>query len=90
MNPGSMGRVGFGLVGLIGGYCLWLAVLCLIIAITPLHGWVIVAAAVFAILTAASFIIGRRNKENSKAIAYWLAPVLPAIASAYILLLVLF
>lgn len=71
------------------GYGIWLTVLFVIIVTTPVHSWVAVSAITFTALTATSFMMALQRKGQPNAAGYWMAPVLPAVTSAYILLIAL-
>ena len=76
-------------VGALVGYLVWIGAVSLIIVITPVRLWVPVAAVVLAIFIACAVLLGRRSKQTWKAAGYWSAPVLPILASVYVLVLVL-
>lgn len=73
------------------GYLAWLVALAAIILTTPIYyWWTIVAAAALAILTSVAFTKARSRKGKPVAFAYWFAPLLPSIMSAYVVALVIF
>lgn len=75
-------------VGMLVGYLVWIGAVSLIIATTPVRFWVAVTAVVLAIFTVGAVLLGRRSEQRWKAAACWSAPVLPMLASAYVLVLV--
>ena len=76
-------------VGMLAGYVIWLGAVGLIIVTTPVRFWVAVAAVVLAIFSACAVLLARRSKQTWKAAAWWSAPVLPILASVYVLVLLL-
>lgn len=78
----------FALTGMILGYLVWSVILMAIILLTPIYyWWVTVAAVTLIILTSAAFFRARKCKGRAIAFAYWFAPLLPSITSAYIVVL---
>ncbi|MBB3601386.1 CHASE2 domain-containing sensor protein [Mycolicibacterium sp. BK556] len=73
-------------VGLALGYLVWLGGTAIVLATTPVRYWAISVAILLAVLTAASFVSAVQNKQPAKAMAFWLAPVLPILVSLYMLI----
>lgn len=88
MQSDRLPTIASAVVGLVVGYLVWMAASTVVIAMTPVHLWVPVVAAVLAVLSGAAFALARRYKHTPIAIGFWLAPVLPVVVSVYVLVLV--
>lgn len=58
----------------------------LIVALTPVQEWVTAAVLAFGALTAVTCAIAHRQTDHDKAVGFWLAPVVPALACGYLLI----
>lgn len=81
--------VASSVVGMLVGYVVWIGAVCLIIVTTPVRFWVAVTAVVLAVLCACAVLLAQRSKQTWKAAVWWSAPVLPILASVYVLVLLL-
>lgn len=70
------------------GYLVWLVGTMVVLATTPVDYWVISEAVLLVVLTAASFLVAIRCKPTRMATVFWVAPVLPILVSAYLLIVV--
>ncbi|WP_142926736.1 hypothetical protein [Mycobacterium marinum] len=81
----------FGVVaGFVAGYLVWLAVAAGVAAPTPVHLWVAVAALILVTLGVVALILGRRSSTRAVRYFFWSSPVLPVLASIYVLACVAF
>lgn len=76
--------------GLAVGYLVWLGTTAAVVATTPVHLWVATAAVAFILLGAAAFILGRRTSTQTARQFFWWSPLLPALASLYVLAVLAF
>ena len=76
-------------VGLLAGYAVWIAVCAAIFAALPVSSWAAVYVAVFTLLGLGCLIGAVRTSPGmARAVLRW-APVLPALSTAYLLLVFL-
>ncbi|WP_445167506.1 hypothetical protein ACTXG7_27530 [Mycolicibacterium sp. Dal123E01] len=73
-------------VGLGVGYLIWIGSTAIVIVTTPVKYWAIVDAVLLAVFTFGSALLAVFYRNTPKAMAFWLAPVLPILAALYILI----
>lgn len=78
----------YAIIGMLAGYAAWIAAGTLILATTPVHAWVLAGALELAALTLGAVFIAVRHKRSPAAVAFWAAPLLPIVASLYLLVVV--
>ena len=79
--------VAAAVVGVGGGYLIWLATTTAVVAVTPVRYWVVSVAILSTVPTLAAVAMAIRHKGTAKAIGFSLAPVLPILVSLYTLIL---
>lgn len=77
------------IVGMLAGYAVWLGGATAIAVMTPVHIWAQAGALLLAILIVVAFVSGRRAPSMTFKQFCWWSPLLPVVASAYALVLVL-
>lgn len=79
--------VGFAVAGMAAGYVAWLIGGAIIILIAPVSLWAYATAVMVAGIAVVSFVAARRHQgRQDVAIALRWAPLLPILASLYLLL----
>ncbi len=74
------------ILGAATGYGVWLLGGAVIILTTPVHLWAVATAILVAGIAAGSFAAARRYRDRpGVAAALWSAPLLPVLASVYLL-----
>jgi hypothetical protein len=80
------------LVGMAGGYVLWLAGITALTVIVPMQHIIIGGAVFLGVITITAFAMAihfKKSKRRSVSLAFWWAPMLPAVASIYSLIVFL-
>lgn len=90
MNRQRLQGVLAPVAGLAVGYLAWIGTIAAVTATTPVHLWVAVTAVALVLLGAAAFILGRRSATRAARRFFWWSPLLPALASVYVLGLMAF
>jgi hypothetical protein len=58
----------------------------LIVVLTPVTNWAVAAVLALTVVSGSAFLLARHQPEREKAVACWVAPGLPAVTSAYLLI----
>jgi hypothetical protein len=74
------------LLGATSGYGIWLVTATLIVVLTPVDNWAVSATIALAAVTSTAFLLARHQPDRDRAIACWVAPSLPALTSACLLI----
>lgn len=73
-------------IGIFVGYGIWLGAVAVVIVAAPVRLWVPSVAVLLAILTSIAVALAIRNKRTPRAVAFWLAPMLPILVSLYLII----
>lgn len=79
----------FATIGSLIGYAVWLIGGAVIVATTPVRYWIAASALMLAAMTACAFSLAFRYRNTAAAPVFWGAPMLPTIASLYLLIVFL-
>jgi hypothetical protein len=58
----------------------------LIVALTPINNWPLAAVLALTAVSTSAFFLARHQPDRETAVACWVAPGLPALTSAYLLI----
>ncbi|WP_431241018.1 hypothetical protein ACQ86B_28335 (plasmid) [Mycolicibacterium aichiense] len=83
-------RAACAIAGLVVGYVVWLGLASCVAATTPVHLWAAVAAILLVLFSIAAVVAGRRSATPPARYFFWASPLLPALASIYVLVVVAF
>lgn len=90
MNGQRLQGVLAPVAGLGVGYLAWIGTVAAVAATVPVHLWVVVTAVALVLLGTAAFLLGRRSATRAARQFFWWSPLLPALASLYVLALLAF